>query len=71
MAFVDVKLSTEIRAFNDRGQLGPDPVAARYAERRAGYSLFARPLFDEDIEALRPYLFCYAQRGIASKPSDA
>src|SRR5256886_802508 len=44
MAFVDAKLQADIRAFNDRGQVGPDPLAARYAERRAGYSLFAREI---------------------------
>ena len=71
MAFVDAKLSAEIRAFNERGQLGPDPVAARYAERRSAYSLFAPPLSDAGIEVLRPYLFCYAQHGIATKPGDA
>jgi hypothetical protein len=40
--FVDDRLKTEIRSFNDRGQLGADPLAARYVERRAGYSLFSR-----------------------------
>ena len=68
MAFVDAKLSADIRAFNERGQLGRDPLAARYAERRSGYSLFAGPLWDQDIEALRPYLFCYSQQGIPSRP---
>src|SRR5207244_664211 len=68
MAFVDAKLQADIRAFNERGQLGPDPLAARYAERRSAYSLFAPPLSDQDMEALRPYLFCYAQHGIASRP---
>jgi aldehyde dehydrogenase (NAD+) len=68
--FADEKLQAEIRSFNQRGQLGPDPLAARYAERRAGYSLFARMLPDADIEALRPYLLCYAERGIPQKPSD-
>ncbi len=58
---VDEKLKADIRSFNERGQLGPDPVAARYAERRAGYSLFARMLSEADIEALRPYLFCYTE----------
>ena len=47
MAFVDAKLTADIRTFNERGQLGPDPLAARYAARRAAYSLFARPLSDE------------------------
>ncbi|HEY5677022.1 MAG TPA: aldehyde dehydrogenase family protein, partial [Myxococcales bacterium] len=58
---VDEKLKSEIRAFNERGQLGADPLAARYAQRRAGYSLFARMMGDGEIEALRPYLFCYGE----------
>ena len=58
---VDEKLKSEIRSFNERGQLGADPLAARYAGRRAGYSLFARMLSEQDIEALRPYLFCYPE----------
>ena len=58
---VDEKLKAAIRTFNERGQLGPDPVAARSAERRAGYSLFARMLSEADIEALRPYIFCYGE----------
>src|SRR5438552_3055868 len=70
MAFVDAKLQADIRAFNDRGQVGPDPLAARYAERRAGYSLFARQIAEQDIEALRPYLFCYGRHGIPRKPGD-
>ncbi|HZX93865.1 MAG TPA: aldehyde dehydrogenase family protein [Myxococcales bacterium] len=61
MAFVDPQLQQQIRAFNERGQLGPDPLAARYAQRRAGYSLFARMMSDADIEALRPYVFCYGE----------
>ena len=36
---------------------GRDPVAALYAERRSGYSLFSLGLGDADCEALRPYLF--------------
>ena len=59
--FVDERLKAEIRAFNERGQIGADPLAAKYAERRAGYSLFARMMSDADIEALRPYLFCYTE----------
>jgi acyl-CoA reductase-like NAD-dependent aldehyde dehydrogenase len=57
--FVDEKLKARIRAFNERGQLGPDPLGERYAERRAGYSLFAPMMSDADIEALRAYIFCY------------
>ena len=59
--FVNEKLNAAIRSFNDRGQVRPDPLAARYAERRAGYSLFARMMSDAEIEALRPYIFCYGE----------
>ncbi|HZR07574.1 MAG TPA: hypothetical protein VFA79_03270, partial [Myxococcales bacterium] len=59
--FVDEKLTAAIRSFNDRGQVGPDPLGARYAERRAGFSLFARMMSDAEIEALRPYIFCYGE----------
>ena len=64
---VDDRLAAEIHSFNERGQLGADPLAARYAERRAGYTLFARQLSDADIEALRPYLFCYTELPPRSK----
>jgi acyl-CoA reductase-like NAD-dependent aldehyde dehydrogenase len=47
---------------------GKDPVAALYAKRRAGYSLFSRGMSDADCEALRPYLF---GRPIPKKPGDA
>jgi len=60
-SIVDEKLQAALRAFNERGQLGPDPLAARYADRRAGYSLFSRMLSEADIEALRPYIFCYPE----------
>ncbi len=46
---------------------GRDPVAALYAERRAGYSLFELSMSDADCEALRPYLF---GRPIPRKPRD-
>src|SRR3954467_3710195 len=58
---VDEKLKAAIRSFNERGQVGPDPLGARYGERRAGYSLFARMMSDAEIEALRPYIFCYGE----------
>src|SRR5438445_13049873 len=70
MAFVDAKLQADIRAFNDRGQVGPDPLAARYAERRAGCTRFGRQLGEQVIEALRPYLCCYGRHGIPRKPGD-
>jgi aldehyde dehydrogenase (NAD+) len=47
---------------------GRDPVAALYAERRAGYSLFSLSMSDADCEALRPYLF---GRPIPRKAGDA
>src|SRR5579859_1426274 len=52
-------------SIDERG--GRDPVAALYAERRAGYSLFALQLSDADCEALRPYLF---GRAIPRKEGD-
>src|SRR3954470_14266700 len=71
MTLVDDRLRSAIRAFNEKGQVGPDPLAARYGERRAAYSLFARQMSEADIDALRPYLFCYAEKGIAQKPGEA
>src|SRR2546423_10329484 len=71
MTLVDDKLRSAIRAFNEKGQLGADPLAARYADRRTAFSLFARQMSEADIDALRPYLFCYAEKGIAQKPADA
>lgn len=47
---------------------GPDPIAALYPARRAGYSLFSLQLSDADCEALRPYLF---GRAVPEKPGDA
>jgi acyl-CoA reductase-like NAD-dependent aldehyde dehydrogenase len=47
---------------------GRDPVAALYAERRAGYSLFELHMSDADCEAIRPYLFGHA---IPRKVGDA
>ena len=49
-------------------QGGRDPIAALFAERRAGYSLFELSMSDADCEALRPYLF---GRPIPRKPGDA
>ncbi|MFL5363539.1 MAG: hypothetical protein ACJ78U_21435, partial [Myxococcales bacterium] len=71
MTLVDDRLRSAIRAFNEKGQVGPDPLAARYGERRAAYSLFTRQISEADIEALRPYLFSYAEKGIAQKPGDS
>ncbi len=74
MPLIDAALSKAVQEFNAGGQLGADPVAARYAERRAAYSYFSRQMSDADCEALRPYLFCWPEgrvgKGIAQKPGD-
>ncbi len=69
MPLVDQQLAQDLRAFNECGQLGKDPLAVRYAERRKGYSLFARTMSDADIESLKPYLFCY--QTIPTRPGEA
>jgi acyl-CoA reductase-like NAD-dependent aldehyde dehydrogenase len=54
------KLADAAKRFNEESidvKGGRDPVAALYAERRAGYSLFELSMSDADCEALRPYLF--------------
>ena len=56
-----------VRAFNDAGQLGEDPVAAVYAQRRAAWGLFTIGLRDEEMEAMRDYIFPY--RELAADPS--
>ncbi|MNK67055.1 Methylmalonate-semialdehyde dehydrogenase [acylating] [compost metagenome] len=55
------QLKTDIREFNDRGQLGLDPLAEMYRNRRAGWSLFTPGMRDEELEALREYLFPYRE----------
>jgi acyl-CoA reductase-like NAD-dependent aldehyde dehydrogenase len=52
-------LASRITAFRQAGQIGADPVAAVWKERRTAWSLFARCLSDAEIEALRPYIFAY------------
>jgi acyl-CoA reductase-like NAD-dependent aldehyde dehydrogenase len=61
-------LSPRIDAFRRRDQLGPDPVAALWEERRAGWSLFALGLSDREIEALRSYIFAYER--LPDAPAD-
>ena len=70
MALVDKALQQAIADFNARGQLGPDPVGALYAERRKSYSYFTRQMSDADCEALRPYLFCWSDTRIPQKAGD-
>jgi acyl-CoA reductase-like NAD-dependent aldehyde dehydrogenase len=55
------RLAEEIQAFNGRGQLGKDPVAQYFAERRKAHGLFTNLLTDKELELLRPYLFCYRE----------
>jgi betaine-aldehyde dehydrogenase len=54
-------LSSHIDTFLARGQVGPDPLAQTFAERRAAWSLFTPQLSDRDIESLRRYLFPYSK----------
>jgi acyl-CoA reductase-like NAD-dependent aldehyde dehydrogenase len=61
-------LKPAIEKFNANGQLGRDPLAATYEARRASWSLFAGGLRDEEMEALRAYIFPYSS--LPSKPSD-
>lgn len=63
------QLAPAIAAFNAAGQLGPDPLGAVYAERRKQHSLFSNLLSDQDLEALRPYLFCHGGN-IPQRPED-
>ena len=63
------RLAEEIQAFNARGQLGKDPVAQYFAERRKSHGLFTNLLTDKELELLKPYLFCY--RELPQRGSDA
>jgi acyl-CoA reductase-like NAD-dependent aldehyde dehydrogenase len=63
------KLASAIAAFNTAGQVGPDPLAAIYAERRKEHTLFSNLLSDKDLEALKPYLFCHGGN-IPQRPGD-
>jgi hypothetical protein len=62
------RLAEEIQAFNARGQLGKDPLAQIYAERRKSHGLFSNLLTDKELDLLRPYLFCY--RELPQRSSD-
>lgn len=62
------RLSEEIQAFNARGQVGKDPVAAYFAERRKAHGLFTNLLTDRELELLKPYLFCW--RELPQRSSD-
>ncbi|RPH67756.1 MAG: aldehyde dehydrogenase family protein [Myxococcaceae bacterium] len=62
------RLAEEIQAFNARGQLGKDPIAQYFAERRKAHGLFTNLLTDKELELLKPYLFCY--RELPQRSSD-
>jgi len=55
------QLKSDVGDFNNRAQLGLDPLAEMYARRRSSWSLFTPGLRDEEIEALRDYLFPYRE----------
>ncbi len=61
-------LQRELTAFAARNQLGEDPLAKLYPERRKAWSLFARGISDKECEALRPYVLTCAK--IPQKPGD-
>ncbi len=63
------RLREAIATFNANGQLGEDPVAKFYAERRGAYSLFSRGLNPAELEALKEYVFPW--RTLPQKPGDA
>jgi acyl-CoA reductase-like NAD-dependent aldehyde dehydrogenase len=63
------RLAEEIQAFNARGQVGKDPVAQYFAERRKAHGLFTNLLTDKELELLKPYLFCY--RELPQRSSDS
>lgn len=67
--FDTAALAAAINDFNQRGQLGADPLAAVYGARRQAWNLFAVGLRDAEMEALRPYLFPYSK--LPSSPADA
>jgi acyl-CoA reductase-like NAD-dependent aldehyde dehydrogenase len=63
------ELRSAIDRFNANGQLGEDPLARLYSERRASYTLFSRGLNPAEVEALRPYVFPWST--LPSAPGDA
>lgn len=62
------RLAEEIQAFNAGGQVGKDPVAQYFAERRKAHGLFTNLLTDRELELLKPYLFCW--RDLPQRSSD-
>jgi acyl-CoA reductase-like NAD-dependent aldehyde dehydrogenase len=62
-------LRDAIGAFNRGGQLGADPLAQLYPERRKAYSLFSSGFSSTELEALRPYVLPYER--IPEKAADA
>ncbi|MGH7474762.1 MAG: aldehyde dehydrogenase family protein [Longimicrobiales bacterium] len=67
---LDLKaLTRDIETFNAGGQIGPDPLATRFTARRQAWSLFTPLLADDEIAALRAYVFCYER--LSSDTADA
>ncbi|MEB3285537.1 MAG: aldehyde dehydrogenase family protein [Candidatus Sericytochromatia bacterium] len=60
-------LRNAIDAFWKNDQLGQDPLAAAYEDRRKRWNLFSLGLRDEEMEALRKYIFPY--RELPNTPS--
>jgi acyl-CoA reductase-like NAD-dependent aldehyde dehydrogenase len=50
-----------VRDFNAANQLGKDPLAQVYSTRRKNWGLFTSGLRDEEMEALRGYIFPYTE----------
>ncbi len=63
-----MKLKESIQKFLEQGGVGPDPFAEVWRERRAGWSLFAKNLSDQETELLRPYIFSYKR--LPETPTD-
>lgn len=62
------QLREAISAFNAGGQLGADPLARLYAERRAAFTLFSRGFTPDELEALKDYVFPWTH--LPQKPTD-
>ncbi|MFM2153529.1 MAG: hypothetical protein RL199_1964, partial [Pseudomonadota bacterium] len=63
------QLRASVAAFNAAGQLGDDPLARLYGERRAAFSLFSRGFNAAELEVLGDYVFPW--RKLPETPADA
>lgn len=57
-----------VEEFNKNGNLGADPFARVFDERRKSYSLFSTQMTDAEIASLRSYIFNYSK--LPAAPSD-